>query len=158
MRSGWSWCATTTKQAGGTGYPQGRAEVGEAAQLLRMIDVYVARISPRRARSGLPSLRAARDVYLDASGAPTPLGTAFIMLGLYLPGTFVELVNGEVGVVARRGRRANTPLVLAIVTRTPAAGRAAVARHQRTRLRDPPRRGAGRGEGRLQPARLLARL
>lgn len=148
------------EQAGGTGYPQGRAEVGVAAQLLRMIDVYVARISPRHARSGLPSPRAARDVYLDASGAPTPLGTAFIKaLGLYLPGTFVELVNGEVGVVARRGRRANTPLVLAIVTRDglprgePPLRDTSEPAYEIRRAVVP-----DEVKVRLQPARLLARL
>ncbi|MDM7457493.1 MAG: HD domain-containing phosphohydrolase [Tepidimonas sp.] len=69
--------------AGGLGYPAGRTEISDAAQLLRMTDIYVARISPRHTRSGLSSARAARDVYLDASGAPTPLGVVFIKaLGL----------------------------------------------------------------------------
>lgn len=148
------------EQVGGTGYPHGRTEVGLPAQLLRMADVYVARISPRHARAGLPSPRAARDVYLDASGMPTPLGTAFLKaLGLYLPGTYVELASGETAVVARRGRRANTPLVFAIVTRDgwprgepPLRDTADPAYEiRRPVLADDIR-------VRLQPAKLLARL
>lgn len=148
------------EQAGGTGYPQGRVAVGEAAQLLRMIDVYVARISPRHTRAGLPSPRAARDVYLDASGVPTPLGAAFIKaLGLYLPGTFVELASGEVAVVARRGRRANAPLVFAIVTREGLPRGEPPLRDTAEPAYEVRRAVAPEDvKVRLQPARLLARL
>ena len=103
---------------GGTGYPRGLVEVGEPAQLLRLADIYVARLSPRQHRFGLPALRAARDVYLDASGMPTPLGAALVRtLGLYVPGSYVELASGEQAVVARRGRRATTPLAFALTGR-----------------------------------------
>lgn len=106
------------EQLGGAGYPLGRVVISDDAQLLRMADVFVARISPRLSRAGLPAPRAVRDVYLDASGMPTPLGSAFVKaLGLYLPGTYVELASGEIAVVARRGRRANVPLVFALTTR-----------------------------------------
>ncbi|MCX7663730.1 MAG: phosphohydrolase, partial [Tepidimonas fonticaldi] len=80
-------------------------------------------------------------------------------LGLYLPGTFVELVNGEVGVVARRGRRANTPLVLAIVTRDglprgePPLRDTSEPAYEIRRAVVP-----DEVKVRLQPARLLARL
>lgn len=104
--------------SGGGGYPSGRVEVGEPAQLLRLVDVYVARLSPRLYRSGLPAQRAARDVCLDASGVPTPLGAALVRtLGLYLPGSYVELASGELAVVVRRGRRSTAPLVFALTGR-----------------------------------------
>ncbi|WP_334133838.1 HD-GYP domain-containing protein [Tepidimonas sp.] len=106
------------ERAGGLGYPHGRTQVSAPAQLLQLVDVYVARLSPRHSRPGLPAPQAARDVYMDASGMPTPLGTALIQaVGLYLPGSYVQLASGEIGVVARRGRRAHTPLVFAIVGR-----------------------------------------
>lgn len=106
------------ERQGGLGYPHGRAEVSAPAQLLQLVDVYVARLSPRTSRPGLPAPRAARDVYMDASGMPTPLGAALVqVVGLYAPGTYVELASGEIGLVARRGRRAHTPLVFAIVGR-----------------------------------------
>lgn len=148
------------EQVGGTGYPHGRVDVPPAVQLLHMTDVYVARISPRRTRAGLPAPRAARDVYLDASGMPTPLGASFVKtLGLYLPGTYVELASGETAVVARRGVRANTPLVFAIV------GREGLPRGEPP-LRDTADRTyevrravpADDVKVRLQPTRLLARL
>ncbi|WP_334153922.1 HD-GYP domain-containing protein [Tepidimonas sp.] len=55
------------EQAGGAGYPRGRAEVGAAAQLLRMIDVYVARISPRMpARVCRPRVPCAMSAWMQA--------------------------------------------------------------------------------------------
>ena len=36
------------------------------------------------------------------------------VLGLYPPGTFVELANGEMGVVVARGAKAHTPVVAAL--------------------------------------------
>lgn len=98
----------------------GDAVQGERAMatLLHLADVYVARVSPRTTRPGLPASRAARDVYLGADGQPTPLGAAFVKaLGAYIPGSYVRLASGEVGVVVRRGRRANTPLVLSVIGR-----------------------------------------
>lgn len=97
------------------------AETGDAEAalaLLRLADVYVARMTPRGARPALPSPQAARGVYLNDKGEPTPLGAAFIRtLGIYPPGSFVRLANDEVAVVVKRGRRANTPLVSSIVGR-----------------------------------------
>lgn len=88
------------------------------AQLLGLADVYVARISPRASRRALPTHQAARNIYLAANGQPTLLGAAFIKtLGVYIPGSYVRLASGELAVVVRRGRKANTPLVLALVGR-----------------------------------------
>lgn len=104
--------------SGGGGYPHGVTEVAEPAQLLRLVDVYAARLSPRLHRPGLPAPRAARDVCFDASGVPTPLGAALVRtLGLYVPGSYVELASGELAVVARRGRRTTAPLVFALTGR-----------------------------------------
>ncbi|WP_424858664.1 HD domain-containing phosphohydrolase [Tepidimonas sp. HKU77] len=104
--------------SGGGGYPHGVTEVAEPAQLLRLVDVYAARLSPRLHRPGLPAPRAARDVCFDASGMPTPLGAALVRtLGLYVPGSYVELASGELAVVARRGRRTTAPLVFALTGR-----------------------------------------
>lgn len=87
-------------------------------QLLSLADIYVARISPRASRRALPLHRAAREIYLAANGQPTPLGAAFIKtLGVYIPGSYVKLANGEAGVVVRRGRKANSPLVFSLVGR-----------------------------------------
>jgi HD-GYP domain-containing protein (c-di-GMP phosphodiesterase class II) len=106
------------EDASGTGYPKGKRVQSVACQLLRLTDVFVARISPRQARAGLLPQLAARDVYLSEGGQPSPLGAAFVKtLGLYIPGSYVKLADGEVAVVVRRGRRANAPLVFAIIGR-----------------------------------------
>jgi hypothetical protein len=89
-----------------------------ALALLRLADVYVARMTPRASRPALLSPQAARGVYLNDKGEPTPLGAVFIRtLGIYPPGSFVRLANDEVAVVVKRGRRANTPQVFSIVGR-----------------------------------------
>lgn len=102
----------------GSGYPEGKRVDDVATQLLRLTDVFVARISPRRSREGLTPQEAARNIYLDASGQPSVLGAAFVKtLGIYPPGSYVRLANDEVAVVLRRGRRANAPRVASIVGR-----------------------------------------
>ncbi len=99
----------------GQGYPVGKTALSVAVQLLRLVDMFVARISPRSGRPGILPQRAARDIYLGADGQPSALGAAFVKtVGLYIPGSYVRLANDEVAVVVRRGRRANTPLVFAI--------------------------------------------
>jgi len=91
----------------------------QKAHLLSLVDVFVARISPRVSRKGLPSQRAARDAYLAADGQPNPLGAALIKaVGVYIPGSYVRLASEELAVVVRRGRRANAPLVFALVGRS----------------------------------------
>lgn len=88
------------------------------AHLLKLADMYVARLSPRANRHGLPPNQAARDIFLTADAKPSPMGALFIKaLGIYIPGSYVRLVSGEVGVVVRRGRKANAPLVYALISR-----------------------------------------
>lgn len=98
-----------------------RSDAGDLASalpLLRLADMYVARMTPRAYRAAMLSPQAARGIYLDEKGVPTPLGAVFIRaLGVYPPGSFVRLANDEVAVVVKRGRRANTPLVMSIVGR-----------------------------------------
>jgi hypothetical protein len=86
------------------------------ARLLRRVDVFTAKISPRKGRQGLPATLAARDACLGANGQPDEVGSAVIKtLGIYPPGSYVKLANGEVAVVLRRGLRANQPKAASIV-------------------------------------------
>jgi hypothetical protein len=56
---------------------------------------------------------------IGADGRPDLFGQALIKaLGLYPPGSFVELNSGELGVVVSRGKRANLPLVASLITST----------------------------------------
>lgn len=102
---------------GGGGYPGGVAEVGEMALLLRMADVFMAKISPRTERPAMPIQEAARQLYAEAKADPRGalLAAAIIKeYGIYPPGNFVQLASGETAVVIRRGATAHTPVAAAV--------------------------------------------
>jgi hypothetical protein len=82
------------------------------AELLRRVDIYSAKLSRRDSRRSVTPAIAARDACLDASGHPDSIGATLLrVIGLYPPGTFVELANGESAVVIARGAKAHTPIV-----------------------------------------------
>ncbi len=85
------------------------------AELLRRVDIYSAKLSRRGSRQSVTPAMAARDACLDASGHPDSIGATLLrVVGLYPPGTFVELVNGESAVVIVRGAKAHTPIVASV--------------------------------------------
>lgn len=89
----------------------------QAARLLHRVDVFTAKLSRRATRAPTSPVQAARDACLGADGKPDELGGALLRaVGLYPPGSFVELTSGEIGIVIGRGRRANLPVVAALVT------------------------------------------
>ena len=93
-----------------------RAPAERLARLLRRIDIFASRLSPRRSRRAMAGASAARAVYLDELQQPDEAGAALIKcIGLYPPGTWVRLVNGEVGIVFKRGFSASEPLVAALL-------------------------------------------
>ena len=82
------------------------------ALLLRRVDVYSAVLSRRATRSPLTPMQAARRACLGSDGRPDGVGAALLKtVGLYPPGSFVQLHSREKGVVLRRGVRADRPLV-----------------------------------------------
>ena len=115
------------------------AELPPAMQLARLIqraDIFAARLSPRRQRAALSGTDAARAAYLDERKQADEAGAAIVKAtGIYPPGSFVRLVDGEVAVVLRRGRRANEPWVASVLGRTgmplgePALRNTQLARH-----------------------------
>lgn len=85
------------------------------AALLHRVDVYTAQLSRRANREGRSPSIAARDACLDAGGLPDAIGATLLrVLGLYPPGSYVLLANGELGVVVQRGDKAHTPVVAAL--------------------------------------------
>jgi HD-GYP domain-containing protein (c-di-GMP phosphodiesterase class II) len=87
------------------------------ARLLRRVDLFGAKISRRASRAAMSPIQAAREACLGSSGTPDEIGGALLKtVGIYPPGSFVELASGEVGVVIARGRRANLPLVAGLVS------------------------------------------
>lgn len=111
----------------GAGYPAGTQAAGGLAHALRTVDVFTAKISTRAFRPALPIQAAARQLFQEEQGGPLAAGM-IRALGLYPPGELVQLKSGEIGVVARRGASATTPLVASL---TNAAGQPIAATSQR---------------------------
>ena len=89
----------------------------QLARLLRRVDIFAAKISRRATRAPMSPVQAAREACLGAGGVPDEVGGALLKaVGLYPPGSFVELANGEIGIVVARGRRANLPYVASLVS------------------------------------------
>ena len=103
----------------GAGYPRGVTEVGEMAHLLRAADVFMAKISPRALRAPLLPQVAARQLFQSERGGP--VAAAFIKsLGVYPPGDFVKLKNGEAAIVVQRATPGTATVVAVLAD---AAGR-----------------------------------
>ncbi|MFN9745131.1 MAG: hypothetical protein ACK57B_05760 [Betaproteobacteria bacterium] len=89
----------------------------QVARLLRRADIFGVKISRRGSRAAMSPLAAARGACLGPDGQPDEIGSALLRaVGLYPPGSFVELASGEIGIVVARGQRANLPLVAALVS------------------------------------------
>lgn len=103
----------------GSGYPHGL--VGDAiacsVKLIALADRYCARVAERPYRKPMLPNAALRDILLEANHAlDAQLGAVLIReLGIYPVGTFVRLLNGEVGVVARKGVNSTTPHVMTFI-------------------------------------------
>jgi hypothetical protein len=107
------------ERADGSGYPRGLSDVSEVcdeARLLRMADVYMAKITPRASRKPLPPLLATRQLFQQEPGSA--LAAALIKaIGVHPPGALVQLASGEVAVVKRRAVAGPAPLVLTVSDR-----------------------------------------
>jgi hypothetical protein len=107
------WLTTVAQhheQPTGQGYPHGLVQVTEAAQLLRVADVYMAKVSARALRAPMAPIVAMRQLFQQQPG--DPLAMAMIKaVGIHPPGALVQLQSGEVGVVIRRPTSGTHPLV-----------------------------------------------
>ena len=90
------------ERADGSGYPHGRVQVSDEARLLRMADVYMAKITPRANRPPLPPQLASRQLFQQESGSALAM-SMIRAIGIHPPGALVQLKSGEVAVVKRRG-------------------------------------------------------
>lgn len=85
----------------------------QLARLLKRVDLFTARLSRRRNRAPMSPLQAARRACIGPSGQLDEIGSALLKaVGLYPPGTFVELASREIGIVVARGVRADLPQVV----------------------------------------------
>jgi len=117
------WLATAAQHheaLDGSGYPahlQGDA-ISIEARVLAIVDKYCAMISERAHRDGLPADAALRQMLVsNGKGLDTGLAARLIReLGIYPPGTAVELINREIGVVVKRTLDARHPVVRIVVS------------------------------------------
>lgn len=114
-----AWLTTVEQHhevPGGQGYPKALRDPTEMSQLLRFVDSFSAKHSPRAGRKPLPAQQAARQLFTQSGGHP--LAALLIKeLGIYPPGAFVKLANGEIAIVIRRGTAANAPFVASIINK-----------------------------------------
>lgn len=101
------------EQPGGGGYPGGLTEIDEAARVLRAADVFAAKISPRALRPPLLPQVAARQLFQQESGGPVA-GALIKAVGVYPPGDFVKLKNGETAIVIHRATPTQGVVVVAL--------------------------------------------
>jgi len=101
----------------GSGYPNHITEPVDVAQLLRHVDVFMAKISPKAMRAPMLTQLAARQLFQEDKGGP--VSAAIVKeVGIYPPGEFVKLKSGEHAVVVRRTANASTPMAASITDRS----------------------------------------
>jgi HD-GYP domain-containing protein (c-di-GMP phosphodiesterase class II) len=101
----------------GSGYPNHITDPIDVARVLRHVDVFMAKISPRTARVPSTTQTAARQLFQEDKGGP--VSAAIVKeVGIYPPGELVRLKSGEQAVVVRRTGNASTPMVASITDRS----------------------------------------
>jgi HD-GYP domain-containing protein (c-di-GMP phosphodiesterase class II) len=104
------------ERSDGRGYPRGMLKPSAQARTLRTIDEFFAKISARASRPAMPLQRAARQLYAEPEGRA--IVEALVReFGLFPPGTYVRLANGDLGIVLRRGQHVHTPLAVVVANR-----------------------------------------
>ncbi|MBC7682327.1 MAG: phosphohydrolase [Ferruginibacter sp.] len=88
------------------------------ARLLQRADTFIARLSPRVSRMSMPPNAAMQACYFDERQHVDQAGAALIKaVGVYSPGVYVRLANGEIAMVIRRSANSTAPRVAVIVNR-----------------------------------------
>jgi HD-GYP domain-containing protein (c-di-GMP phosphodiesterase class II) len=106
------------ERQGGGGYPYGILNPSDEALLVQTTDIFTAKVSPRAARKPVSPSEAARSLYLESGGGERNPFVAVLIkeIGIFPPGTFVILANGEMALVTHRGEAANAPQVLSLTS------------------------------------------
>lgn len=102
----------------GSGYAQGLSSdaIIPAARLIKLADVYCALVTGRAYRPGMLQNAAMREVFLQRGKQIDPVMTdQFVkVVGIYPPGTFLRLMNGEIAMATRRGKTSALPMVQSV--------------------------------------------
>jgi HD-GYP domain-containing protein (c-di-GMP phosphodiesterase class II) len=100
----------------GSGYPLGihGSKISESARIMAIADSFSAMIKPHGHRKELLAQQAIRDLFVEAGlTIDQQLAELFVKnVGLFPPGSYVQLKSREIGVVLRRGRKIQAPIVL----------------------------------------------
>ena len=84
--------------------------------ILNVVDRYAAMISPRQSREGRSATESAQSIVNTSNAHNNQVGQTLVhVVGLFPPGTFVQLDNATVGVVLRRSRQDNRPDVAIVL-------------------------------------------
>lgn len=95
----------------------GSQSVRQGRRMLRVADVFVAKLAARKTRLAMSPLGAAKAMVLDSAAQTSSLASAVATaVGFYPPGTYVQLVSGERAVVVARGPRAHDAHVVSIIS------------------------------------------
>ena len=87
----------------------------EMAAIIHHADVYLAKISPRAYRVAKPPNVAAKEMFQGKGLSQSIAGIIIKEIGIYPPGSYVRLANGETAIVTERGAQAHTPTVFSLV-------------------------------------------
>ena len=103
----------------GSGYPRALKgdDISVPARVVAIGDLYCAKISSRAYRKSLLPSNALRQLFLET---PQKIDGSIVKLlikkiGMYPPGTFVELNNGEIAVVTQVGEEVQYPVLKSVV-------------------------------------------
>ena len=112
------WLRTVAEHhesADGKGYPTGTPEPIVNAAALNLSDRYCAKISRRRYRDAITPECAIYELQQLSTGKARKAVDQIVQaVGLYPPGTFVQLANGETAIVTARGEAQHTPVIFAV--------------------------------------------
>ncbi len=102
----------------GSGYPAGKSgdTLSDGAKIIALADRYTEMIAPRKNSQAMHPTRALRSMLIDGGKISDAMISAYFIkeLGIYPPGASVKLINGETGIVMRKGFSAMAPAVLVI--------------------------------------------
>lgn len=105
------------EQLGGSGYPLGLTDVAQSAQVLRAVDVYMAKVSARANRPPMAAQKASRQLF--ELRPRDPVAMALIKtVGVHPPGSLLQLRSGEVAVAIHRPASGTHPLVATLSDRS----------------------------------------
>ena len=96
-------------------YISGNSAASEMATIIHHVDVYLAKVSPRSFRGAKAPNVAAKEM-LQQKGISQALASVIVKeIGIYPPGSYVRLANGETAIVTQRGEQVHTPVVSSLL-------------------------------------------